>query len=144
MFISRRNEKWLLAKGAVEYGRRHYPLIIGLHILFLISLVVEYYLKGGEFKPAFFTVWLILTVTKVIIVAPLGKYWTTRIYRVPGDPLIKKGVYKYFAHPNYLIVLFEVPAIALIFNLYYTAIIFGVLNVIMLWVRVREENKALQ
>ena len=39
-------------------------------------------------------------------------------------PLIKKGVYKYLKHPNYLVVMAEIAIIPLIFHLYFTAIAF--------------------
>ena len=47
LYISKRNEKWLLSQGAIEYGREHYPYIVALHTLFIISLIAEYYLTGG-------------------------------------------------------------------------------------------------
>ena len=42
LLLSKRNEKWLLQNGAIEYGSSHYPFIVALHILFIISLIVEY------------------------------------------------------------------------------------------------------
>ena len=54
---------------------------------------------------------------------------------------IKSGMYKYIKHPNYVIVIAEIAVIPLIFNLYYTALIFSILNAMMLTVRIREENK---
>ena len=45
LFLSKRNEKWLLKKGAVEYGQNHYPYIVALHTLFIISMIVEYSTK---------------------------------------------------------------------------------------------------
>lgn len=74
----------------------------------------------------------------------MGKFWNTRIYRIKGVPLIKNGPYKYLKHPNYLVVIAEIAIIPLAFHLYYTAAIFTLLNSIMLIVRIKEENKALQ
>ncbi|NLA62648.1 MAG: hypothetical protein GX857_05420, partial [Bacteroidales bacterium] len=50
----------------------------------------------------------------------------------------------YIKHPNYLIVVAEIALIPLIFHLYYTAVVFTLLNAIMLTVRIREENLALR
>ena len=58
--------------------------------------------------------------------------------------MISKGVYKYLKHPNYLVVIAEIAIIPLIFHLYYTAIVFTVLNAMILSVRVKAENKALK
>ncbi len=78
-----------------------------------------------------------------MVISSLGRYWNTKIFRVPGAPLIKKGPYKFFKHPNYIIVVCEIAVIPLIFHLYRTAIVFSILNAVMLSVRIKEENKVL-
>ncbi len=78
------------------------------------------------------------------MIRTLGKYWNTRIYRISGSKLVRTGLYKYFKHPNYIIVSLEILSFPLIFNLYYTAIIFTVWNAIILAVRIKAENIALK
>ncbi|MBK7866982.1 MAG: hypothetical protein IPJ75_08355 [Ignavibacteriales bacterium] len=73
----------------------------------------------------------------------MGKFWNTRIYRIPNLPLINKGPYKYIRHPNYIVVVAELILIPLVFNLYVTAIVFTILNAIMLTVRIKAEEKAI-
>ena len=142
---SRRNEIWLLQQGAVEYGRKHYPFIVALHALFLISLVVEYStVQNGSFNAVLLVLYFMLLAFKIWVIGSLGKFWNTKIYHVTGFPLVKKGPYKYFKHPNYVIVITEIAIIPLVFNLYFTAIVFTILNSIMLFVRIKEENKALR
>jgi methyltransferase len=60
----------------------------------------------------------------------LGKYWNTRIYRVPGSVAVRKGPYRFIRHPNYVDVVCEIAMIPLVFHLYYTAMVFTVLNAI--------------
>jgi len=144
LVLSKSNEKWLLRNGAVEYGQRHYPFIVALHILFVISLVFEYSRQPYPDYNLFFIVfYFVFLALKAWVILSLEKFWNTRIYHIPNIPLIKKGPYKYFKHPNYMIVIAEIIIIPLIFNLYYTAITFTLLNMIMLFVRIKEENKAL-
>ncbi len=144
LVLSKSNEKWLLQNGAVEYGQKHYPLIVTLHVSFIISVIFEYSRQSDPtynlFLIAFYGV---LLAFKVWIILSLGKFWNTRIYHIPNRTLITKGPYNYFKHPNYLVVIIEIAVIPLIFNLYYTAITFSVFNAIMLFVRIKEENKAL-
>lgn len=143
--LSRSNEKWLLAHGAVEYGQQHYRFMIALHILFIVSLIVEYYVTGtGSYSRILLAAYFILLAVKAWVVLSLGKFWNTKIYRAPNFPLVRRGLYKYVKHPNYIIVIAEIAIIPLIFHLYYTAIIFTVLNGIMLRVRIKEENRALK
>lgn len=142
LYISKRNEKWLLSQGAIEYGREHYPFIVALHALFIISLIVEYYLSGGQpMSRIFLLLFILLLVFKYWVLNSLGLYWNTRIYRVPGSIAVKKGPYKLFKHPNYVDVVLEIAIIPLVFHLYYTALIFSALNAIMLSVRIRVENE---
>jgi methyltransferase len=142
LYIASRNEKWLRSQGAVEYGAAHYPFIVALHTLFVISLIVEYILRGGaEPDIIFLILFILLLLFKFWALSSLGKYWNTKIFRVPGAGPVKKGPYKLFKHPNYFIVVFEIAIIPLVFHLYYTAVIFTLLNAIMLSVRIKVENK---
>ncbi len=141
---SKRNEKWLLANGAVEYGQMHYPFMIALHTLFIISLIVEYsVIPSASFIPLFFVMYVLLIGFKTWVILSLGKFWNTKIYRIQNIPLIKKGPYKYLRHPNYLIVIGEIILIPLTFHLYCTALMFTLLNAMMLYVRIKVENRAL-
>lgn len=144
LFLARSNEKWALQQGAVEYGKAHYPFIVALHTTFLISVIAEYYCKP---EPVcllpLIILYLILIILKVWVIQSLGKYWNTKIYRIPGAKLVEKGPYKFVKHPNYIIVVAEIVIIPLAFQLYYTAIIFTLLNALMLYVRIKEENKIL-
>lgn len=144
LLLARRNEKWLLQQGAVEYGQKHYPLIVVLHVFFFLSLIAEYLIvEPSSYSLPLFLLFFILLAFKVWTILALGKFWNTKIYRVAAFPLIKKGPYRYLKHPNYIQVIAEIAIIPLIFHLYYTAVIFSVLNLIVLTVRVREENRAL-
>lgn len=145
LYVARRNEKWMLQNGAVEYGKKHYPFIIALHSLFFVSLIIEYSMQQTpSFSLIFLLIYLLLIAFKVWIIASLGKFWNTKIFRIQNYPLINKGPYKYIKHPNYIIVIAEIALIPLIFQLYYTALIFTLLNAIMLSVRIKEENLALR
>ena len=142
LYISKRNEKWLLSRGAIEFGREHYPYIVALHTLFIVSLITEYYLAGGKpMSHIFLLFFVLLLVFKYWVLSSLGLYWNTKIYRVPGSAAVRKGPYKLFRHPNYVDVVLEIAIIPLVFHLYYTAVIFTVLNAIVLFVRIRVENR---
>lgn len=144
LLLSRRNEHWLLQHGAVEYGKKHYPYIVLLHVLFFISLITEYILtSNGYYSIPLLILYFILLVYKAWVIFSLGKFWNTKIYHIAGYPLVKKGPYRFMKHPNYIIVIGEIVLIPLIFHLYFTAVIFSLLNAVMLYVRIREENKIL-
>ena len=47
LLLSRRYERALRAKGAYERGAGHYPLIVGLHAGWLVSMLLEGWVRGG-------------------------------------------------------------------------------------------------
>ena len=135
----------MLENGAVEYGSKHYPFIVALHVLFFLSLIFEYVAQQHHsFSILLLFLYFLLLTFKIWIISTLGKFWNTRIYRIPNVPLIKRGPYKYFKHPNYAVVIAEIAVIPMIFHLYITAIVFTLLNLVVLFVRIKEENKVLQ
>jgi methyltransferase len=144
---SRRNERRLRARGAVERGSGHYPLMVGLHVLWLASTLVEGLLRGPEI-PAWWPVplaaFLLVQPLRYWAIVSLGKNWNTRVLVVPGGKVVRSGPYRYFHHPNYVVVAVEILTFPLIFGAWITAIVFSILNAALLFVRIRTENRALQ
>lgn len=137
-----RNTRALLARGGIEIGRKHYPLIVVLHISWLIALVVAL-----PANPPIHLVplvgFLLLQALRIWVIATLGPYWTTRIVTLPGAPLIRHGPYRFFRHPNYLIVAGEIALLPLVFGEFWVAAIFSALNAAVLSWRIRLENRTL-
>jgi methyltransferase len=97
LLLSKRNEKWLLQNGAVEYGKKHYPFIVALHILFIISLIIEYSTKQtASFSLFFIILYFLILVFKAWVVLSLGKFWNTKIFHISNLPLVKKGPYRLY------------------------------------------------
>jgi methyltransferase len=91
-------------------------------------MIAEYFYLGGEFSIIMMVIFLLLISLKIWTIGSLGKYWNTKILRIPNSIFIKKGPYKLFKHPNYFIVICEIIVIPLVFHLYATAIVFSLLN----------------
>ena len=145
LVLARRNEKWLLRHGAVEYGQKHYRYIVALHVLFFVSLITEYiFTSTGYYSIPLMVLYFLLLTFKAWVILSLGKFWNTKIFHISGYPLVRKGPYKFLKHPNYIVVIGEIALIPLIFHLYITAIVFSILNGVMLYVRIKEENKVLK
>lgn len=144
LIFSKLNEKKLLALGAVEYGKEHYPFMILLHASFLCAVIFEYFFRAdGGYSRELIVFYLALLFFKLWVIWSLGKFWNTKVLRIPNFPLVTKGPYRFLKHPNYWVVVFEIALIPLAFHLYYTAIIFSILNLAMLYVRIKVENLAL-
>ena len=139
--LADRNSSRLVAEGAVEFSRGHYPFIIALHMLWLAAL--WWWAPGRPIDIPLLVFFAILQLGRIWVITTLGERWTTRIIVKPGAPLVHKGPYRFLNHPNYLIVTFEIAVLPLVFGLWPIAIIFSLLNVIILAIRIREENRAL-
>ena len=140
--IARINTRRLLADGGEEIGAGHYPLIVGLHAAWFVSLLV--FVPGDSFiDPFLLGVFVLLQLGRVWVLTSLGRYWTTRIITLPGAPLVKRGPFRFVRHPNYLIVEAEIIVVPLIVGAWELAIIFGIANAAVLAFRIRVEERAL-
>jgi len=140
LVLARANTARLLARGGHEVGAGHYPLMVAMHVAWIGCLVIF----GHDQVISLF--WLILFVLlqmlRVWILATLGRRWTTRVI-ILNEPLVTRGPFSYFRHPNYMLVAAEVIVAPMVLGLVYVAAIFTVLNAAMLRVRIGVENKAL-
>ena len=81
LMLANRNTQKLKAQGAVEIGAEHYPLIVLLHMAWLLAVLwllpaplVIYW--------GWIAVFVLLQAARVWVIASLGPYWTTRIISV--------------------------------------------------------------
>lgn len=147
LFISKRNERWMLQRGGFEHGKEHYPYIVLLHAMFLLSLFCEVMYFKKELTSLWYIVIPILAITQLIrywSVYSLGYYWNTKIIIVPNELIVSKGPYQFMKHPNYVIVALEFLLIPFLYQAYMTALLFTFLNIIMMSIRIPTEEKALR
>ena len=140
--FARRNHRALLARGAVEAGRGHYPAMVALHAGWLLALPATIDPRTPASLPllAFF---VLLQCGRVWVMATLGSRWTTRIVVLPGAAPIRSGPYRFLRHPNYLIVCCELAVVPLMFGAWILAAAVSVLNLLVLRTRLQVENRAL-
>jgi methyltransferase len=141
LLLSMRNEGRLKKRGAVEAGRDHYPVMVLLHAAWLASL---WWLAWDQ-QPNILlvAVFLALQLLRYWVIATLGDRWTTRVFVIPGATIVRHGPYRFFRHPNYLIVVLEIALVPLAFGLIAHGVIFSVLNAALLAWRIRIEERAL-
>jgi methyltransferase len=141
LMLARRNTARLLARGAIEVAPGHYPLIVLMHGAWLAGL--WYLAPALPVSPGWLAAFAALQLLRLWVLASLGPRWTTRIIVVPGEPLVRRGPYRFLRHPNYCVVAAEIAVLPLAFGLVWYAVLFSVLNAAMLSVRIAAENRAL-
>jgi methyltransferase len=146
--VSNRNAAWSLRQGGVESGRGHYPVMVALHMGLLAGSLVEVWWRRPDFEPVLGFSMLALVVGSQALrwwcIGSLGRRWNTRVIVVPGLPPVTSGPYRFLNHPNYVAVVVEGFALPLVHSAWITAIVFTTCNAVLLSVRIRVENEALQ
>ena len=140
---SYRNAKRLLENGGVEYGRKHYPLLVLIHLSWLISI---WLVVPSDTNPSIglLSVFITLQICRFWVIASLGPYWTTRVISSNKFPIIVNGPYRFMKHPNYLVVCGEIAVLPLVFGAVEIATIFSILNAAVLIWRIKIEENALE
>ncbi|MDQ3079980.1 MAG: hypothetical protein M3R03_08300 [Pseudomonadota bacterium] len=140
--IANTNTRRLLASGAHEVAPGHYPLIVLVHAAWLAAL--WWLAPGRPINLALLALFALVEVARVWVLQSLGPRWTTRIIVVPGEQLVARGPYRFVSHPNYLVVAAEIALLPLVFGLWRVALLFTLLNFIVLTIRIRAEDRALE
>ena len=143
---SKRNERRLRGRGAIEYGQSHYPAMVALHVGWLASTLIE------ARRPS-----LVPTPVRVLAlgafvaaqplrywaIASLGDRWSTRVLVPPDEPPLASGPYRHLDHPNYVAVVAELAALPLMLGAWRTAVWATVGNAAVLRARIAVERVAL-
>ena len=147
LVLAQRNLAWSRARGGVEIGAGHYPVMVVLHLALLVGCVVEVTVMQRPFIPALGWPMLALVIAAQGLrwwcITTLGRQWNTRVVVIPGAPRIDGGPYRWIPHPNYVAVAIEGLALPLVHSAWVTALAFTTLNAALLSTRVSVENSAL-
>lgn len=145
--VSRRNVAAMKSQGGIEVGAGHYPWMVLMHASFLVSCPLEVWLLDRPWIPVLGVPMLGLVAAGMGLrywtVRILGARWSTRVVVLPGEPLMRTGPYRLLRHPNYLGVVLELFALPMVHTAWITAVVFSVLNGMLLRERIRVEDAAL-
>lgn len=147
LIVSQRNAAWSLRQGGVESGRGHYPVMVVLHVGLLVGALVEAWVRRPDVPAALAWSMVVIVVLAQALrwwcITSLGPRWNTRVIIVPGMAPVRSGPYRWLSHPNYVAVVIEGIALPLVHASWITAMVFTVANAVLLTVRIRVEDQAL-
>jgi methyltransferase len=147
LVVSKRNWAWSHERGGYELGAGHYPAMVVLHVGLVVGCLVEPLVADRPFIAALGWPMLVVVLAAQVLrwwcISKLGHQWNTRVVVIPGAPRVTGGPYCLVPHPNYVAVVAEGIALPLVHSAWLTALIFTVLNAVLLRTRVRVENSAL-
>jgi methyltransferase len=131
----------LRGRGGIEFGAKHYHLMVALHVFWLLGLWMLGHDRNVD--PFWLTVFILLQAGRLWVLATLGRRWTTRVIVLPGAAPVARGPYRFLRHPNYLVVVLEIAIVPLALGLPLFALFFSLANAVLLAYRIRVENRAL-
>ena len=146
--LSAKHEKKLLVQGAIEAGAGHMPVMRAMHAAWFAAMLAEVFLLGRPFVPWLAALALVGLIAgqalRYAAIRALGDRWTVNVMVLPGAPPVTGGLYRRIRHPNYLGVILEIASVPLLHTAWLTALVFTVLNALLLRVRIRAEERALR
>jgi methyltransferase len=145
--VAQRNRGMSKQRGGVEFGARHYPVMVVLHTGLLAGCLLEPVLLHRPFIPALGWPMLLIAVAAQALrwwcITTLSYQWNTRVIVIPGAERVTGGPYRFLPHPNYVAVIAEGFALPLVHTAWITALVFTILNAALLRTRIHVENAAL-
>jgi len=147
--LSNRHAAWAFARGGREYGQGHYPFMVVLHTGMLLACLAEVFFADRPFLPLLgwpmLAIALACQALRYWCIGTLGRQWNARVIVVPGLGRVTGGPYRFLTHPNYVVVITEGIALPLVHTAWVTALVFTVLNAILLFgFRIPTEERALK
>ena len=145
---SRNHEAALRARGGLEMAPNQFVPMRLLHLFWLCGCVAEaYWIEEPPPVTIALPAAALLLVGQILrfaAMSALRERWTVRIIALPGVPPVRRGIYRYMRHPNYLGVILEIAALPMIFGCWITVLAGSAANGLILWIRIRAEEAALE
>jgi methyltransferase len=137
---SARNTRALIAEGAHEVGHGYYPVVAATHLAWIASLFFLIPANAPIIWPLIVS-YLALQVARYWVIGTLGRFWTHRIFTLPGAPVVASGPYRYVSHPNYAVTIVETFVLPLAFGAIALAVIMTALWWTVLAYKMRLEDQ---
>ena len=110
------NERTQRARGGVEPPGDVYALMLVIYPASFLVMLAEGAWRGGPPRPIVLAGAAVFAAAKAIkwwAIVSLGPFWTFRVIVVPGSRRIVSGPYRFVPHPNYVAVVGEFIAVAM-------------------------------
>lgn len=148
LYFSIRNEKRLVRRGAIQYGKFNSLLLALAHVAYYFSALYEAYAADVEFEKTSkigVAVMLFAYVMLFYVIYKLRDVWTVKLYIVPNQRIDRSFLFRTVRHPNYFLNIFpELVGVALLCHAWITLCCGLPLYLCLLAVRIRQEERAMK
>ena len=147
VFLSRRNQRRLIAKGIAKIPESHFRWMVLFHICILISAGLEVILLRRPFIPALaigsFVLLVLATALRWWVIRTMSEHWNIQIMSSARLGVVVDGPFRWVRHPNYVAVFIELIALPLIHTAWLTALIGAGVHALILGRRIHVEESVL-
>jgi methyltransferase len=140
------NERVQRARGGIEPQGDPYAVMRVAYPGAFLAMIGEGVLRGSPATAAFAAGSVLFLLAKALkwwAMLSLGPSWTFRVIVVPGGQLVTSGPYRFLRHPNYLAVVGELVAVALVSGARVAGPIATAAFAVLMLRRIAVENQAL-
>jgi methyltransferase len=147
LWISRRHQKLLVARGATALHEPNYPWMVFVHTTVLVAAGLEVILLQRRLIPALAIsmsiLFLLANALRWWVIRILGDHWNVQVVDSTRLGVVTNGPFRWVRHPNYVGVFVELVSLCLIHTAWMTAIFAGAGYTLVLRSRLRIEDTAL-
>lgn len=147
LWLSMSNERVLRANGAIEANDQVFAVMRLAYPGVFVAMAVEGAIGGVQPGPMVFTGVAVMFAAKALkfwAIASLGTRWTYKVLVIPALPLVTTGPYRWIRHPNYVAVVGELIAMALMTRAGVTGPLGTLFFGWLLWRRITAEERAME
>ena len=140
------NERTQRARGGIEATGDVYKMMRVAYPAAFLAMIGEGFFRAVPAPPVLTAGIILFLAAKALkwwAILTLGPFWTFRVIVVPGASLVAKGPYQYLRHPNYVGVMGELVAVALMTGARFAGPIVTLVFGLIVLRRVAVEEKAL-
>ena len=147
LWLSLSNERVLRANGAIEADDPVFAVMRLAYPGVFVSMAVEGAIASVQPDAMVFTGVAVVFAAKALkfwAIASLGTRWTYKVLVIPALPLVTTGPYRWMRHPNYVAVVGELIAMALMTRARVTGPLGTLFFAWLLWRRFTAEERAME
>ena len=145
--ISRRNQRWLAAKGMGKVPEPHFRWMVLFHVGILVSAGAEVLLFPRPLIPLLALVMGLLMAFAIGLrwwaIHVMGEHWNIQVMASTELGVVTEGPFRWIRHPNYVAVFVELIALPLLHTAWLTALIGALIHCWVLRGRIRIEEATL-
>jgi methyltransferase len=147
LFISRGNRAQMQRSGFIENeSKLGLTSMIVLHAAWYVAMCQEVIFRPSEILPIMrylvVGAFVVAQALRFWTLSSLGGFWNISVMTkdTTREMFVSSGPYRYIRHPNYLVVIVEILALPLAGGAVLTAVVFTILNAVLLARRIKIEE----